>query len=435
MSTSTTTPLLIVLAGGASSRMWPLREKLLLRFGLEPLITSQMLRMNALGFNRAIVVASPQNADAIRYELNNSLKKMQIDVVVQQESRGMGDALLQVEPLLEEQGSGMPVYVTQVHDIVEDRLHQELLHAHRRRPSETLLVGVEMQEYFPGGYLVVDSNQRVTGIVEKPGAENRPSNLVNIVAHIHTDAGRLFNAIRDEYNRGIEQDDHYERAMDRLMSEQVYRVVPYDGPWYALKFPWQVLDVMDYFLGMINGQSVAESAFIAPTATLVGNVYVGANARVFPGASIVGPAFIGPNTIVGNNALVRSSMILDNCEVGYTTEVARSYVSEHCSMHACRVLDSVFSANVNFSAGCTTANLRIDRGHVKSTIKGQRIDTGREKFGAVIGQGAFLGVDVMTMPGVKIGEYAQVGPGTHVHEDIRSGVRIYVKQEQVIIEG
>ena len=108
--------------------------------------------------------------------------------------------------------------------------------------------------------------------------------------------------------------------------------------------------------------------------------------------------------IVGNNALVRQSMVLNHCNVGFTTEVARSYVSDHCDMHACRVLDSVFAPDVNFSAGCTTANLRIDRGHVPSIVKGQKINSGRDKLGAIIGQGAFLSVDVMTMPGVKIGE-------------------------------
>ena len=103
-------------------------------------------------------------------------------------------------------------------------------------------------------------------------------------------------------------------------------------------------------------------------------------------------------------------------------------------MHACRVLDSVFGPNVNFSAGCTTANLRIDRKNVKSTVKGNRQDSGRDKLGAIIGANAFLGVDVMTMPGVKIGENAQIGPGTHLHEDIKDGSRVYVKQQIEIIE-
>ena len=127
-------------------------------------------------------------------------------------------------------------------------------------------------------------------------------------------------------------------------------------------------------------------------------------------------------------------MVLDRCNVGFTTEVARSYVADHVDMHACRVLDSVFASGVNFSAGCTTANLRIDRGNVPCYVKGQKIDTGRDKLGAIIGQGAFLAVDVMTMPGVKVGEDAQVGPGMHVHKDISDGARAYVKQEIVVIE-
>jgi UDP-N-acetylglucosamine diphosphorylase / glucose-1-phosphate thymidylyltransferase / UDP-N-acetylgalactosamine diphosphorylase / glucosamine-1-phosphate N-acetyltransferase / galactosamine-1-phosphate N-acetyltransferase len=191
---------------------------------------------------------------------------------------------------------------------------------------------------------------------------------------------------------------------------------------------------MNFYLSKIQGQQVAASAFVAPTASLVGDVFIGERAKIFPGAAVVGPAYIGSDTIIGNNALVRNSMVLNQCEVGYTTEVARSYVADNCHMHACRVLDSVFAAGVNFSAGCTTANLRIDKGHVKSFVKGEQVNTGRDKLGAIIGRDAFLSVDVMTMPGVKIGERANVGPGTHVYKDVKNGQRVYVKQELVVID-
>ncbi len=169
----------------------------------------------------------------------------------------------------------------------------------------------------------------------------------------------------------------------------------------------------------------------SPTATIIGNVYIGERVRIFAGASVVGPAYIGADSIIGNNALVRESMVLNQCEVGFTTEIARSYVADHCHMHACRVLDSVFAAGVNFSAGCTSANLRIDQGHVNSVVKGQKLDTGRTKLGAIIGRDAFIGVDVMTMPGVKIGEGGQVGPGTHLHQDLPDRQRVYVRQSLV----
>jgi bifunctional UDP-N-acetylglucosamine pyrophosphorylase/glucosamine-1-phosphate N-acetyltransferase len=425
-------PILIVLAGGASSRMWPLHEKSLLRFGTEPLLVSQLRRYQSLGIQDVVIVANPENRDDIA-GLTNQIRPMSVRVVVQQEPKGMGDALLQAELALPNRPE-TAIYVTQVHDVVDDQLHIDMLRAFNADPSSTYIAGYEREDYFPGGYLIVSPSGRITGMVEKPGAEQRPSKLVNIVAHIHPDAARLMNAIREEYSRDVPTDDHYERAMDQMMQANVFRVVPYRGSWSALKYPWHVLDVMNYYLSKIQGKHVAESAFVSPTATLIGDVFIGERVKVFPGAAVVGPAYIGADTIVGNNALVRNSMILNGCNVGYTTEVARSYVADHCDMHACRVLDSVFASGVNFSAGCTTANLRIDRGHVPSMVKGKRVDSERDKLGAIIGQAAFLAVDVMTMPGVKIGERAQVGPGTHVHDDVRDGARVYVKQELVIVE-
>jgi len=445
-------PVLIILAGGASSRMWPLREKSLLRFGTEPLLISQLRRYNALGFTDAIIVASPENADAIR-QFTDPMRPMNVQVVVQPQPRGMGDAILQAAPVLTRPNA--PIYVVQVHDVVDDALHSAILNAYVSNPSASHIAAFQTDDYFPGGYLIVDADGRITGMVEKPAPENRPSNFVTIVAHIHPSAALLMNAIRTEYSRDDDidtapldpsgapiplpspmstRDDHYERAMDVLMKEFIFKVVPYLGVWKALKYPWHVLDVMNYFLSLIKGQVVAESAYISPAATLIGDVYIGDGAKVFPGAAVVGPAYVGAGTIVGNNSLVRGSMVLNKCEVGFTTEIARSYVADGCAMHACRVLDSVFAPSVNFSAGCTTANLRIDHGYVNSTVKGQRLNSGRDKFGAIIGQGAFLSVDVMTMPGVKIGERAVVGPGTHVLHDVQNGQRVYVKQQLIITE-
>lgn len=427
----TQTPTLIVLAGGASSRMWPLREKLLLRFGMEPLLLSQLRRFQAVGFEKAVIIASPHNREAIAGQISGLTPHMQIDIVVQEQAIGMGDALLQAVPAFNGNTS-VPAYIVQVHDVTDDALHQEMLAAHRSSPQTTFLAGYTVDSYFPGGYLTVEGDRRITGIVEKPGEGNEPSNLVNIVAHMHADFGRLVSQIRREYASPESSDDHYERAMAALMQHADYRVVPYTGTWRFLKYPWHVLEVMDYFLKQIKGQHIAQDAFIAEGANIIGDVYIGAGAKVFPGAAVVGPAYIGAGTIIGNNALVRQSMVLDRCEVGFTTEVARSYIGYHVSMHACRVLDSVFADGVNFSAGCTTANLRIDRDAVPSYVKGQRLDSGRDKLGAIIGERAFLGVDVMTMPGVKIGAGAQIGPGTHVRHDVKDHQRVYVKQEIVV---
>ncbi|MDQ7024122.1 MAG: sugar phosphate nucleotidyltransferase [Anaerolineae bacterium] len=424
------TPILIILAGGASSRMWPLQEKSLIKFGQDPLLLTQLKRYASLGITEAVIVGNSENVAMMRHIADQS--DMTVQVTIQPEPIGMGDAILRAAEKLEGR-KDEAIYITQIHDLTDIKMHDDMLKMYRSNPNATYMAGVEMQDYFPGGYLIVNDDGHITGIIEKPGVANRPSNFVNIVAHIHAHAGKLCNEIQKQYDAKITSDDHYERAMDVLMKDNPFYLVGYSGRWDALKFPWHVLDIMDTFLKEIDGQQIADDVFISDKASIVGNVIIESGAKIFPGAAVVGPAYIGKNTIVGNNALVRNSMVLNDCQVGFTTEVARSYVADGVGLHACRVLDSIFADGVNFSAGCTTANLRIDKGIVKTSVKGNRMATGRDKFGAVVGTHAFISVDAMTMPGVKIGQNAIVGPGTHVYSDVPNNAKLLVKQNQELI--
>ena len=420
------TPLLVILAGGASSRLWPLEEKSLIHFMGRPLLAVQLENYARLGLTRAVIVANPDNEALIRQVVAEQ-SAVQAEVVVQAEPKGMGDALLCTQATLEAHGYPT-IYITQVHDLTDNELHQRLLTEAESGYALSYLAGYRVQEYFPGGYLEVDENGRITNIVEKPGAGNEPSDLVNIVAHVHTDPKRLLERIRAEYARPETTDDHYERAMAALMREHVFRAVPYEGEWRAIKYPWHVLDAMRFFLERIEGQRISPDAQIEDGVLIKGDVVIEAGARLFHGATVVGPAYIGAGAIVGNGALVRESMIEGGAVVGFATEVARSYMAARVHTHACQVLDSVLDEDVNFSATCTTANLRIDQGTVHSTVKGQRLDTGRDKLGLIAGKRAFIAVNVMTMPGVKIGRDAEVGPTTVVREDVPDATRVWVEQ-------
>ena len=59
------TPTMVILAGGTSSRMAPLQDKLLLRFGPEPLLLSQLRRYQSLGFEHIVIVISPSLHDDV----------------------------------------------------------------------------------------------------------------------------------------------------------------------------------------------------------------------------------------------------------------------------------------------------------------------------------------------------------------------------------
>lgn len=419
------TPTLIILAGGANSRFWPLREKSLYPFMGLSILEKQLQVYRAAGFERAILVANPGNYPLITEALKNSQTGIAYEVVVQSEPLGMGHAILQAEPHLQDYP---PIYITQVNDVVLPELHHTMLATFRQGQAQSFLAGYEVESYFPGGYLVVEGDGRISSMIEKPGAGNEPSNLVNIVAHIHSDTRTLFGKIHELYATGHAADDHYEVAMAAMMQEMRFECVPYRGAWHPIKYPWHVLEVTRFFLDQIEGQHIHPDAKIIGDVSISGNVIIEAGARLFHGASVVGPAYIGPNAIVGNGALVRESMIGAGSVVGHVSEIARSYIGQRVNLHRAVVLDSVFEDEVNFSAGCITANLRIDHGNVKSTVKGERLDTGRDKLGAMVGVGAFIGIQSGTMPGVKIGAGAEVGAFTNVTSDLREGERLFAVQ-------
>lgn len=421
-------PTMIILAGGANSRFWPLREKSLYPFMGETLLEKQLKVYHAAGFERAIIVANPDNRPMIESVLGGLETGLETGIVVQREPLGMGHAILQAAALLESMGYP-PVYICQVNDVVEPSLHHDLMTAYHSGAAASYLAGYQVEKYFPGGYLSVESDGRIAGIIEKPGAGNEPSDLVSIVAHVHSDTRQLLQRIQSLYDAKHPHDDHYEVAMAAMMAESRFECVRYGGAWQPIKYPWHVLNVMNFYLGQIDGQHIHPDAKLNGPVSISGNVVIEAGAKLFHGAAVVGPAYIGPGAIIGNGALVRESMIGGGCMVGHVSEVARSYLGQNVNLHRAVVLDSVFEDRVNFSAGCVTANLRIDHGMVKSTVKGDRIDSGRDKLGAMVGVGAFISIQSGTMPGIKIGAGAEVGAFTNVTQDLREGERLFVVQE------
>jgi bifunctional UDP-N-acetylglucosamine pyrophosphorylase/glucosamine-1-phosphate N-acetyltransferase len=409
-------PVVIVLAGGVSSRFWPLRDKLLLPFGPRSLLERHLSCLSRLGCDRMVIVARPDAVDEMA-ALTRGLPG-QIRLAVQAEARGMADAVLCARPQLEAFGEGA-VYVTQPHDVVEQRLHAEVLERWSRGGIAGLIGAVRVRDYFPGGYLTMQGN-RVMSVIEKPGAGNEPSDLVNLVAHVHGSWLALEQTLSYESAHGG-GDDAYERALTSLTQTSHYEAHVYEGRWQGLKYPWHVLDVMDMLLDLwTRGEESPGEGYEQRE----DGVFVAPDVRVFAGSHIVGPALVGPGCVIGHNALVRGSMLGAGSVVGFGCEVARSFLAGGVELHHNYVGDSVFDQGTSMGYGATTANYRIDGRTVPSVVAGERLDSGRQKLGLVLGAGTKIGVNTSTMPGVKIGAHALIGPGIRITRDVPDGERV-----------
>lgn len=418
----------VVIAAGRSKRLNPIEDKNLLEFLGKPLIQHQIEQLESAGFDDFIVVGGAHNLSKLTKLADNLPQK--IEVVEQKDlDDGQAGGVLAVKSLVNDD----PMLVVSANDVVDSKAFDLISNDSKNDDLDGLIVGKQVDSYFPGGYLCTNNDGLITSIQEKPGEGNEPSNMVNIVIHYFKKGSVIFESIE---NSTSNHDDRYEVALDNLMKNEVkIKALPYDGFWQPVKYPWHILEVMEYFLGKIEEPSIQKNVEVAESAVIKGNVYLDEGVKIFDQAVIMGPAYIGKNSVVASGALVRGSNVGSNSVVGYATEIARSYLGNDVWTHSNYIGDSIISDNCSFGAGCVTGNLRLDEGNIKVKIKDEKADSGRNKFGLITGPNVRCGINTSFMPGIKIGHESMIGAGIIIAEDVDNNKFVYGKTELVIKEN
>lgn len=413
--------LALVLAGGIGKRMYPLtKAKCLLKFMGAELIRHKLQTLRSTGVDSIVIIAGPDNIGVLRELLGD-----EVGFAVQEEPLGMADAIMAGAHLCK----GQDVLIINAEDIVEAEGIKELL----KGPGDSRLLGYGVGSYFPGGYFILDGD-RITGMVEKPGEGNEPSDLVSIGVYYH----RKFDDLLEYMNRASSsKDDVYEVAMDMMMKDGYdFRAVGYSGPWQALKYPWHILTFKDYFLSVSEGPDIHPTARIHETAIIEGKVMIGEGTRVFEHAVIRGPCYIGKGSIIGNNSLVWGGCHLGKGNVvGYSTELKNVYTGDNVWFHQNYVGDSVIMDNCSLGAKCTTANFRFDEKNMRIRVGNTMVDTGTNKLGVFMGEGCRTGIMSGMFPGVRMGAGTFIGPGVIVERDVEKGQCIFIKQEHTVFHN
>lgn len=181
----------------------------------------------------------------------------------------------------------------------------------------------------------------------------------------------------------------------------------------------------------ITYTSISPLASISPSAIIDGPVIIESGVKIMEHAKISGPTYIGKSVVIGNCALVRGSFISDNCVIGYLVDVARSYIGSSCWFSRVHIADSLLCSEVNIGGGTVIASLRLDNSPVFVKFNGEKISTGRIKFGAVIGDKTQIGANSTIMPGILIGKHCIVGPGSIVSHNLDDNTYCRVDQRLV----
>lgn len=416
----------ILLAAGQSTRLDPIKDKNLLEFAGKPLIEHRIAALKKAKMRDIVVVGGKHNIEA----LERALKGYKNVLVIEQKKLedGMAGGVLAGAEAVKHKN----IMVMSTNDVFGDDLFDKVVQA-AKSSEDGLIVGKRMNSYFPGGYLKVDKKNNVTDVIEKPGEGKEPSDMVNIVLHLYNDFPAFVKYLQSAKGKA---EGRYEKALDAYIKKGKAKIkaLKYTGFWQAIKFPWDVLKLMNYFLEN-QEPKIDKKADVSKQAIIRGNVVIGPNAKVFENAIIHGPAYIGDGAVVANNALVRNSMVGRGCVIGFSTEIARSYLSHDVWTHTNYIGDSVVDGNVSFGSGAVIGNLRFDEGHIKVSIKDKRENSGMNKFGAIVGSGVRFGVNASTNPGVKIGQNTFIGANVLVEKDVADEKLVVLDQKLKITKN
>lgn len=171
-------------------------------------------------------------------------------------------------------------------------------------------------------------------------------------------------------------------------------------------YPWEALAGISDLILSLGPALGADYESPAP------DVWVHKTAKVAPTAYLGGPCIIGPDTEVRHGAFIRGSALVGaGCVVGNSVELKNVILFDGVQTpHYNYVGDSILGYKAHMGAGSITSNVKSDKTHVVVTDGVERIDTGRKKVGAMLGDGVEVGCNSVLNPGSVIGRGSRVYP-------------------------
>lgn len=193
-------------------------------------------------------------------------------------------------------------------------------------------------------------------------------------------------------------------------------------------YPWEVLPKIGDFIVEL-GKTLSKEEYDQ----VEENVWIAKSANVFPSAYIHGPAIIGKDAEVRHCAFIRGNAIVgEDAVVGNSTELKNVILFNKVQVpHYNYVGDSVLGYKAHMGAGSITSNVKSDKKLVVVKTPEGGIETGRKKFGAMLGDEVEVGCGTVLNPGSVVGRHTNIYPLSSVRGYVPAG-SIYKRQGEVV---
>jgi bifunctional UDP-N-acetylglucosamine pyrophosphorylase/glucosamine-1-phosphate N-acetyltransferase len=428
-------PAAVVLAGGLGTRMRSATPK-----HFHPLLGRRMVdwvveAARAVGADPLVVVTSPEGAGAFD----------RIEVAVQAEPRGTGDALASARGSLEGVGGDLFVLSGDA-PVLSAELLRELLEAHRREGAAATVLSFRPPDPREYGRIIRGEDGAVHSIVEAVDATPEQLGVDEVNSSIYVFAADKVWRALDGLDTANRQGELYLTDAVRHLVENGERVAAYVAPDPAeaegVNTRAELAEAAAALRDRINeahmlaGVTIVDpkttwieadvelepDATIHPFTVLSGRTKVGAGAVVGPHAVAV-DAVIGAEATVGPFCYLRPGTVLEaRAKAGTFVEIKNSHIGEGAKVpHLSYIGDADVGEETNIGAGAITANYRPE--------------LGPGKFRTTIGRNVHTGSDNVFVAPVTVGDNAWVAAGSVVTKNVPPGSLAIARSKQVNKEG
>ena len=394
----------VVMAAGIGTRMKSATPK-----HLHPLLGRRMVdgvidAARDAGVERLVVVASPQTSDLLE----------DVEVAVQQEPRGTGDAVRCAREALEGFDGDVLVLNGDV-PALRPQTIRELVETHRSAGAAATVLSFEPAEAGAYGRIVRDGDGRLAKIVEAGDASSEELALREVNSGIYVfRSEKLWPALErlDAHN-----------AQGELYVTDTLGLFATDGEPCAVQLAADPLEAegvntrAELALAAASLRDRINRAHMLAGVTIVdpASTWIEANVEIEPDVVIhpytvirggvrietgaeIGPfAYVRPVTVIGEGAKVGTFVEVKNAALGARAKVP----------HLSYVGDAEVGEGSNVAAGNITANFKHAPGEPKARTK--------------IGRNVRTGVDTVFDAPVEVGDDAWIAAGSVITDDVPPG--------------
>lgn len=400
----------VILAAGMGTRTYPLtltRPKPLLTTANKTILQHNLEQLGEVGLFDEFIIVIGYKAEMIQQAFGKEFQGIKITYARQKEQLGSGDALLAAKDLVKKD------FIVMNGD--DFYFAEDIIKMVNEKYAVLSKVVRNPEKY---GVYIVDSGYAKM-LVEKP--KEFISNIANIGCYkLDNSIFKFEGDVRVSVRGEIEITDF----VSELMKKEKVKVIEAEH-WYPVAYAWDLLAANEFLLSRIKKDVKGQ---IEDNVAIKGEVIIGEGTVVKSGVYIEGPIVIGKNCTIGPNAYLRASTSIgNNCKIGHEVEIKNSIIMDNSAVpHLSYIGDSIIGENVNIGAGSVTANLRHDKGIIRTSmkkevegeLKEEMVETGLHKFGTVIGDNAKIGIKTIIYPGRKIWPGMSTLPGQKVDRDV-----------------